>query len=100
MTNASKRHGNGVFSAVLSLFTLRALLVFLVRIYRWTLSPLKNLLFGAGGCCRYSPSCSCYAMDALRQHGAIRGSWLSLKRIIRCNPWGGEGYDPVPGRAR
>ncbi|HEX5538049.1 MAG TPA: membrane protein insertion efficiency factor YidD [Sphingobium sp.] len=46
--------------------------------------------------CRYHPSCSHYAIIALRRHGAIKGSWLALKRLLRCHPWGGSGYDPVP----
>ena len=47
-------------------------------------------------CCRYTPTCSSYAMEAIRIHGALYGSWLTVKRICRCNPWGGHGYDPVP----
>ncbi|MGN6499274.1 MAG: membrane protein insertion efficiency factor YidD, partial [Tsuneonella sp.] len=46
--------------------------------------------------CRYAPSCSQYAIDALQKHGAIKGGWLAVKRILRCHPWGGHGYDPVP----
>lgn len=46
--------------------------------------------------CRYQPSCSEYAIDALRKYGAIKGGWLAAKRILRCHPWGGHGYDPVP----
>jgi uncharacterized protein len=46
--------------------------------------------------CRYLPSCSAYALEALESHGAVRGSWLSLRRLLRCHPWGGFGYDPVP----
>jgi hypothetical protein len=46
--------------------------------------------------CRYSPSCSAYAITALQRYGAIRGSWLAAKRLSRCHPWGGQGYDPVP----
>jgi putative membrane protein insertion efficiency factor len=46
--------------------------------------------------CRYFPSCSAYACEALEHHGAIAGGWLALKRVARCHPWGGMGYDPVP----
>jgi putative membrane protein insertion efficiency factor len=66
------------------------LLVLLVRIYQYTLSPF------IGRSCRYTPTCSNYSIEALHKHGAIKGSWLSVKRIASCNPWGGSGYDPVP----
>ena len=66
-------------------------LLLLVRIYRYTLSPLLGVN------CRYQPTCSEYAVEALRQHGAFRGTALAAKRIGRCHPWGGSGYDPVPG---
>jgi uncharacterized protein len=46
--------------------------------------------------CRFAPSCSAYAIESLSRYGAMRGGWLSLKRILRCHPWGGHGYDPVP----
>jgi len=46
--------------------------------------------------CRYSPSCSAYAIEALRRYGAAKGGWLAVKRIARCHPWGGHGHDPVP----
>ena len=72
------------------------ILVFCVRLYRWVLSPAKTFLFGPLGRCRFTPSCSEYALDSLRQHGALAGSWLALKRIGRCHPWGGCGHDPVP----
>jgi putative membrane protein insertion efficiency factor len=73
---------------------LRAALVAPIRIYRWTLSPL------VGFNCRYAPSCSAYAIEAIETHGAARGGWLALRRILRCHPWGGSGYDPVPESGR
>jgi len=66
------------------------LLVALVRLYRLLLSPVL------GPNCRFAPSCSEYAVDALRAHGALEGSWLALRRVLRCHPWGGHGHDPVP----
>lgn len=62
----------------------------LVWIYRYAISPL------IGANCRYQPTCSAYAEEALRTHGAFQGGWLALKRIGRCHPWGGSGFDPVP----
>ena len=50
-----------------------------------------------GPACRYEPTCSAYAAQAVKEHGAARGSWLALRRLLRCHPWGGSGYDPVPG---
>jgi putative membrane protein insertion efficiency factor len=76
---------------------LNILLIGMVRFYRWILSPLKNVLFGPLGRCRFDPTCSAYALEALRRHGPFRGSWLAIKRIGRCHPWGGCGHDPVPG---
>ncbi len=49
-----------------------------------------------GSKCRYTPTCSQYGIDALKKHGVIKGTWLTMKRISRCHPWGGHGYDPVP----
>jgi len=72
------------------------ILIFTVRVYRWTLSPAKTFLFGPSGQCRFTPSCSEYALEAVRTHGALRGSWLATKRICRCHPWGNCGHDPVP----
>ena len=66
------------------------LLLGLVLIYRYTLSAIM------GRTCRFAPSCSEYAVDAIRLHGALKGGWLAAKRISRCHPWGGSGYDPVP----
>lgn len=65
--------------------------VFLIRFYQLCLSPLKP-----AGTCRFTPTCSQYALEAFRKYGPIKGFWLSLKRILRCHPWGGSGYDPVP----
>jgi putative membrane protein insertion efficiency factor len=62
----------------------------LVWLYRKLISPFL------GNNCRFDPSCSAYAEEALRKHGAFRGSWLAARRIGRCHPWGGSGYDPVP----
>ena len=67
-------------------------LLLLVRIYSYVISPLLGVN------CRYQPTCSEYAVEALRQHGAFRGTALAAKRIGRCHPWGGSGYDPVPGQ--
>ena len=62
----------------------------LIRLYQITLSPYM------GRQCRYTPTCSNYAIEALQKHGLLRGGWLAVKRILRCAPWGGSGYDPVP----
>ena len=61
-----------------------------VRAYRLLFSPW------VGHNCRYQPTCSAYALEALRVHGAVRGGWLTIRRIARCHPWGAAGYDPVP----
>lgn len=65
-------------------------LIQLVRLYRLAISPWL------GGNCRFDPTCSSYAIEALQAHGVLKGSFLAAKRIARCNPWGGSGYDPVP----
>lgn len=75
---------------------LNIILISLVRLYRWVLSPMKNALFGPLGRCRFEPSCSAYAVEALQKHGPFRGCWLAVKRVCRCHPWGGCGHDPVP----
>ncbi len=72
------------------------ILLFAIRVYRVTLSPLLTVLCGPIGGCRFTPTCSVYAMDAIREHGAFVGSALAAKRICRCQPWGGCGHDPVP----
>ncbi|PYJ56674.1 MAG: membrane protein insertion efficiency factor YidD [Verrucomicrobia bacterium] len=70
-----------------------------VRVYRWVLSPTKAALFGSLGRCRFTPTCSQYALEAIQQHGSLRGSWLAVRRICRCHPWGECGHDPVPERS-
>ena len=70
-----------------------------IRFYQITLSPVLQFLGGPGAGCRFEPSCSTYFLQALEIHGLLRGIWLGLKRIGRCQPWGGQGHDPVPGRA-
>jgi putative membrane protein insertion efficiency factor len=69
---------------------LRAALVKSIRFYQKGISPYLP------SACRYTPSCSAYAIEALEVHGAARGSWLTVRRLLRCQPWGGKGYDPVP----
>jgi uncharacterized protein len=67
-----------------------------LRLYRSVGSPLKTLLCGPLGQCRFTPSCSAYAVEAVRVHGAMKGAWLSVRRIARCHPWGACGEDAVP----
>jgi putative membrane protein insertion efficiency factor len=69
----------------------RWVLIQLLRAYRFAISPLY------GEVCRYYPSCSAYALRAVEFHGAVRGSWLAARRLLRCHPWTPGGYDPVPG---
>jgi len=62
----------------------------LIKLYQWIISPLLK------PSCRYTPTCSQYGLEAFKIHGPIKGLWLTVKRISRCHPWGGHGYDPVP----
>ena len=70
------------------------LILFALRAYKLTLSPM----IGRG--CRYLPSCSEYAAEVLIGHGPVKGSWLAARRVCRCHPWGGSGYDPAPAGPR
>ena len=69
---------------------MRTILILLIQLYRYTLSPLLGVR------CRFEPSCSRYAIEALTQHGTLKGSWLAAKRLGRCHPLNPGGYDPVP----
>ncbi len=68
--------------------------IWLISAYQHVLSP------DMPGACRYTPTCSHYAQEAIERHGLLRGSWLATKRLSRCQPWGGRGYDPVPVSTR
>lgn len=69
---------------------MKIILITLIRIYQWTIGPV------IGQTCRFYPSCSHYGVESLQKHGAIKGSWLTVKRICRCHPWNPGGVDPVP----
>lgn len=64
--------------------------ILLIKLYQWLISPLL------GPKCRFTPTCSNYALQAFQKYGPLKGFWLTLKRIARCHPWGGHGHDPVP----
>ena len=71
---------------------MKYLLIGFIKAWRALISPLY------GQVCRYHPTCSAYALTAVTEHGALKGTWLSVRRIARCHPWGGHGWDPVPPR--
>ena len=73
-------------------------LIFLIRLYQVAVSPLLLAVFGPSARCRFTPSCSQYALEAVRLHGALVGGWLALRRLGRCHPWGDCGEDPPPAR--
>lgn len=70
------------------------------RVLRRLIRGYQFVRAGRPSPCRYTPVCSDYALEAIEVHGAVRGGWLSLRRVGRCHPWGGHGYDPVPPSAR
>lgn len=71
---------------------IKKLLILCIRGYQKYLSPLKSPMYR----CIYTPTCSQYAVEALKKYGVVKGLWLSVRRILRCHPWGRGGYDPVP----
>ena len=73
----------------LKLKTLKIIPILFIKFYQYTISPLLP------NTCRYTPSCSQYGIDAIHKYGAFKGSWMGFKRVLRCNPWGGHGHDPV-----
>ena len=75
---------------------MRWLICIMIRFYQIAISPPLHFVMGPLAGCRYTPTCSQYTLEAVRAHGVFRGLWLGTKRICRCNPWGGSGYDPVP----
>jgi len=74
----------------------KSVLIIAIKLYRWTISPVQVFLFGPTGGCRFTPTCSQYALDAIQAHGALAGGALAARRICRCHPWDGGGHDPAP----
>ena len=75
---------------------MKKIMISMVKFYQRHLSRPLHAVAGPMAGCRYTPSCSAYFIEAVEEHGAWRGGFLGLWRILRCNPWGGSGYDPVP----
>ncbi|MDD2411644.1 MAG: membrane protein insertion efficiency factor YidD [Bacteroidales bacterium] len=71
-------------------YLISRLFIFLIRLYQWVISPFFP------PSCRFVPTCSAYGVEAIKKHGPLKGGWLTLKRIVKCHPWGSSGYDPVP----
>ena len=79
---------------------MKALVRLLIRCYQRFFSPALHFIGGPGSGCRFHPTCSEYFLQAVERHGVLYGSWLGLRRIARCHPWGGHGEDPVPPARR
>jgi putative membrane protein insertion efficiency factor len=78
-------------------YMLQQLLLIALRLYRLAISPILTAALGPLGLgCRFTPTCSQYALEAVREHGAVQGTTLAARRLCRCHPWGGWGHDPVP----
>ena len=73
---------------------LRSFIFGLIKMYRWLISPILPCS------CRYLPTCSEYALEAVRRYGVLGGTWIAIKRILKCHPWGGMGHDPVPSNQK
>lgn len=73
---------------------MKSIIIFLIKAYKLLISPATHFL--TGDACRFTPTCSQYTIEALERYGVIKGGLISLKRITRCNPWGGSGFDPLP----
>lgn len=82
------KNDTSIITRIMQILALPFILV--IKIYQWVISPIL------GPKCRFTPSCSHYGLEALKKYGLIKGSWLAARRIARCHPWGGHGYDPVP----
>ncbi len=78
---------------------MKCIIKLLIRFYQILISPLIHLVGGPNSGCRFDPTCSEYFLQAVQSYGALRGSILGIKRILRCGPWGGHGHDPVPLRS-
>jgi putative membrane protein insertion efficiency factor len=75
---------------------MKHILISILRFYKIAISPIFENLFGKG--CRFTPTCSTYTIEALSKYGSVKGTVLGFKRVIRCHPWGGTGWDPIPNK--